>query len=127
MAALLVVTPWLREVRPQAFLFPPSHYVARTAAGGLLALLMLLSWAHVALPKRLRLLAVLHDPTAGRRLATAMLLLVLGGAGVLLLAWGAFGPARSEVAVTVAGASTLVVAHLWNWRRLRHRHAEPAA
>ena len=80
MAALLVVSPWLREVRPAAFLFPPSHYVARTAAGGLLTLLMLLSWAHVALPKRLRLLAVLHEPMAGRRLATAMLLLVLGGA-----------------------------------------------
>jgi len=35
MAALLVVSPWLREIRPAAFLFPPSHYVARTAAGGL--------------------------------------------------------------------------------------------
>ncbi|MBS0524001.1 MAG: hypothetical protein JSS04_10225 [Proteobacteria bacterium] len=80
MAVLLVVSPWVREVRPETFLFPPSHYVARTAAGGLLALLMLLSWAHVALPKRLRLLAVLHEPVAGRRLATAMLLLVLGGA-----------------------------------------------
>lgn len=80
MAALMVVSPWLREVRPATFLFPPSHYVARTAAGGLLTLLMLLSWAHVALPKRLRLLAVLHEPLAGRRLATAMLLLVLGGA-----------------------------------------------
>jgi hypothetical protein len=41
---------------------------------------MLLSWAHVALPKRLRLLAVLHEPSTGRRLSTAMLLLVLGGA-----------------------------------------------
>lgn len=80
MALLLAVSPWLREVHPQTFLFPPSHYVARTAAGGLLSLLMLLSWVHVALPKRLRLLAVLHEPVAGRRLATAMLLLVLGGA-----------------------------------------------
>ncbi len=80
MAVLLVVSPWLREVHSDTFLFPPSHYVARTAAGGLLTLLMLLSWAHVALPKRLRLLAVLHEPVAGRRLSTAMLLLVLGGA-----------------------------------------------
>jgi hypothetical protein len=80
MAVLLAVSPWLREVHPPTFLFPPSHYVARTAAGGLLTLLMLLSWAHVALPKRLRLLAVLHEPVAGRRLSTAMLLLVLGGA-----------------------------------------------
>ena len=80
MAVLLVICPWLREVRPAAFLFPPSHYVARTAAGGLLTVLMLLAWAHVAWPKRLRLLAVLHQPMAGRRLATAMVLLVLGGA-----------------------------------------------
>ncbi|HEY2873621.1 MAG TPA: hypothetical protein VGJ56_16980 [Reyranella sp.] len=80
MAVLLIVSPWLREVHSGTLLFPPSHYVARTAAGGLLTLLMLLSWAHVALPKRLRLLAVLHEPSAGRRLSTAMLLLVLGGA-----------------------------------------------
>jgi hypothetical protein len=80
MAVLLVVSPWLREVHTDTFLFPPSHYVARTAAGGLLTLLMLLSWAHVALPRRLRLLAVLQEPVAGRRLSTAMLLLVLGGA-----------------------------------------------
>jgi hypothetical protein len=79
MAALLAISPWLREVHPPSFLFPPSHYVARTAAGGLLVLLMLLSWAYVALPKRLRLLAVLHEPKTGRWLATAMLLLVLGG------------------------------------------------
>ena len=79
-AVLLVVSPWLREVRPEAYLFPPSHYVARTGAGGLLAVLMLLAWVHVALPQRLRLLAVLHEPATGRRLATAMLLLVLGGA-----------------------------------------------
>ena len=44
-------------------------------------------------------------------------LVVLGVMGVSLLAWGAFGPERSEVAFTVAGAFTLVVAHLWNWRR----------
>jgi hypothetical protein len=81
LAVLLAVSPWLREVRPAAYLFPPSHYVARTAAGGLLAVLMLLSWLHVAWPKPLPgLLSVLHEPPAGRRLATAMVLLVLGGA-----------------------------------------------
>jgi hypothetical protein len=86
MAALLVTTPWLREVRPAAFLFPPSHYVARTAAGGLLTVLMLLAWLHVAWPHfasyklRLRLLEILHHRMAGQRLATAMLVLVLAGA-----------------------------------------------
>jgi hypothetical protein len=79
-ALVLVVSPWVREVHPETYLFPPSHYVARTGAGGLLTVLMLLSWIHVAVPSRLRLLAVLHEPATGRRLATAMLLLVLGGA-----------------------------------------------
>jgi len=81
LAIVLALSPWLRVVRPAAYLFPPSHYVARTAAGGLLAVLMLASWLLVAWPTpRLRLLAVLHAPAVGRRLATAMLVLVLAGA-----------------------------------------------
>jgi hypothetical protein len=80
-AALLVASPWLREVRPAAFLFPPSHYVARTAAGGVLLALMLGAWLHAAWPKPgPALLAMLHQPAVARRLATAMFVLVLGGA-----------------------------------------------
>ncbi len=34
-AAVLVSTPWFRRIfNPEAMLFPPAHYVARTAAGG---------------------------------------------------------------------------------------------
>ena len=80
-AVLLVVSPWLREVRPAAFLFPPSHYVARTAAGGLLLALMLASWLYVAWPKPGPVLfAVMRQPAVARRLVTAMFLLVLAGA-----------------------------------------------
>jgi hypothetical protein len=80
-AVLLAVSPWLREVRPAAVLFPPSHYVARTAGGGLLFALMLACWFHVAWPKPgPALLEALHRPAVARRLSTAMFLLVLGGA-----------------------------------------------
>lgn len=80
-ALLLAASPWLREVRPAAFLFPPSHYVARTAAGGLLFVLMLASWLHVAWPKRgPALFTAMRQPAVARRLATAMFLLVLAGA-----------------------------------------------
>ena len=62
-------------------LFPPAHYVARTAAGGLLAVLLSAMWLHVAWPEaRWRLLAMLHRPVVARRLATAMFVLVLAGA-----------------------------------------------
>jgi hypothetical protein len=80
-AVVLAVSPWLREVRPAAFLFPPSHYVARTAAGGLLLTLMFASWLYVAWPKPgPALFATMRQPAVARRLVTAMFLLVLGGA-----------------------------------------------
>jgi len=81
-AIVLVATPWFRLfMNPEAMVFPPAHYVARTAAGGLLAALVIASWIHVAWPQaRLPLLAVLHRAAAARRLATAMFVLVLAGA-----------------------------------------------
>jgi hypothetical protein len=50
-AGLLAVSPWWREVHPPSILYPPSHYVARQAAGILLALLLggmwlLVAWRH---------------------------------------------------------------------------------
>jgi hypothetical protein len=76
-------------------------------------------WVHVVLIAFAAPLAMfaLSRRVHGRR--PPLGLVALGLLGVSLLAWGAFGPERSEVAVTVAGASTLVVAHLWNWRRSR--------
>jgi hypothetical protein len=39
-AGLLALSPWWRAVHPPSILYPPSHYVARQAAGILLALLL---------------------------------------------------------------------------------------
>ena len=80
-ALLLVIVPWLRPIRPEAFLFPPSHYVARTAAGCVLWALLVAMWIHVAFPdSRLALLACLRRPEVGRRLAAATFALVLAAA-----------------------------------------------
>ena len=73
--------PWLRPIRPEAFLFPPSHYVARTAAGCVLWTLLVAMWIHVAFPASpLALLAVLRRPEVGRRLAAATFALALAAA-----------------------------------------------
>ncbi len=79
---VLIATPWFRVIfGPEAMVFPPAHYVARTAAGGLLAALLVASWIHVAWPQAtVPLLAVLHRPETARRLAMAMFILVLAGA-----------------------------------------------
>ena len=80
--AVLASTPWFRQlVDPESMLFPPAHYLARSAAGGLLAVLLSAMWLHVAWPEaRWRLLATLHRPMVASRLATAMFVLVLAGA-----------------------------------------------
>lgn len=80
--AVLASTPWFRQfVGPEAMLFPPAHYIARSAAGGLLAVLLSAMWLHVAWPQaRWQLLAILYRPAVAQRLATAMFVLVLAGA-----------------------------------------------
>ncbi|HEY6982153.1 hypothetical protein [Reyranella sp.] len=80
-AALLLATPWLRHLAPQAMLFPPSHYVARTAAGWLMAAILVAMWLHVGWRRRPpRLLAELARPDVGRRLAGAATALLLAAA-----------------------------------------------
>jgi hypothetical protein len=78
-AAVLVATPWFRLIfNPEAMLFPPAHYVARTAAGGVLLAFLTAMWIHVAWRTRPpRLLDILRQPRVGRRLVTAMFMLVL--------------------------------------------------
>jgi len=81
-AALLMSTIWFRQLlNPEAMIFPPAHYVARTGAGGVLLAFLTAMWVHAvwrANPPRL--LAVLRDPLVGRRLVAAMLVLVLAAA-----------------------------------------------
>ncbi len=78
---VLMATPLFRLILdPEAMVFPPAHYVARTAAGGLLAVLLAAAWLHVAWPKTpLAVLAALYRPIVAQRLATAMVILLLAG------------------------------------------------
>ena len=46
-AAVLASTPWWRLLHEPSILYPPSHYLARQAAGMLLALLLACMWLHV--------------------------------------------------------------------------------
>ena len=78
LAVLLVAVPWVRPFRPEAFLFPPSHYVARTAAGCVLWAMLAAMWIHAGWRRRPpAVLACLREPAVGRRLATAMAVLVV--------------------------------------------------
>jgi hypothetical protein len=78
---LLVATPWLRELRENTYLFPPAHYVARTAAGGLLWLMLAGLWLFAAWRARPPLLFVtLREPAVGRRLSVALLALLAAAA-----------------------------------------------
>ena len=45
-------TPWYRLVYEHSILYPPAHYLARQAAGVLLAVLLGCMWLHVAWQRR---------------------------------------------------------------------------
>lgn len=72
----LSLTPWYRLVSDYSILYPPSHYLARQAAGLLLAGLLVGLWAHVAwrvAPPRV--LVVLREPGVARRLVASIFVL----------------------------------------------------
>lgn len=80
-ALLLGITPWLRDIDPEAMLFPPAHHIARTAAGGLVLAIAISMWLHAAW--RLRppgVLVEMRRPEIGRRLLGALMLLLLAAA-----------------------------------------------
>ncbi len=81
-AAVLVSTIWFRQiVNPEAMLFPPAHYVARTGAGGMLLAFLTAMWVQAAWRARPpRLLGILREPPVGRRLVASMFVLVLAAA-----------------------------------------------
>jgi len=80
-AALLAATLFARQLEPQSMLYPPAHYVARTAAGCVLWVLLVVLWLHRTWRTRPpALLGELRRPEIGRRLASAMLVLVLAAA-----------------------------------------------
>jgi hypothetical protein len=80
-AAALALTPWYRLLYEHSILYPPAHYLARQAAGLLLALLLACMWLHVAWQRTPpRVLEILRSPQVSRRLVAAMTVLVVAAA-----------------------------------------------
>ncbi len=76
-ALILAATPWARLVNPETILFPPAHYIARTAAGWLVAGLSIALWLYVGWRVGApRLLADLRRPEIARPLSAAMAVLL---------------------------------------------------
>jgi hypothetical protein len=80
-AIALALTPWYRLVYEHSILYPPAHYLARQAAGVVLAVLLGCMWLHVAWQRRPpEVFAVLRLPAVSRRLVLAMTALLLAAA-----------------------------------------------
>jgi len=80
-ALVLASTPWWRLLHEHSILYPPAHYLAREAAGLLLAVMLACMWLHVAWQRRPpRILVTLRLPTVSRRLVAAMAALVVAAA-----------------------------------------------
>ena len=79
--ALLASTPWWRLLHEHSILYPPAHYLAREAAGLLLALLIVCMWLHVAWQRKPpAVFAALRLPAVSQRLVAAMTVLVIAAA-----------------------------------------------
>jgi hypothetical protein len=79
--ALLASTPWWRLLHEHSILYPPAHYLAREAAGLLLALLIVCMWLHVAWQRKPPpVLGTLRLPPVSQRLVAAMTMLVIAAA-----------------------------------------------
>jgi hypothetical protein len=80
-AAALALTPWYRLLDHDSILYPPAHYLARQAAGLLLALLLVCLWLHVAWRRSPpAALVTLRSPAVARRLVAAMTVLTVAAA-----------------------------------------------
>jgi hypothetical protein len=79
--AVLASTPWWRLLHEHSILYPPAHYLAREAAGLLLAVLLACMWLHVGWQRRPpAVLATLRQPAVSQRLVAAMPVLVMAAA-----------------------------------------------
>jgi hypothetical protein len=79
--AALALTPWYRLLDPDSILYPPAHYLARQAAGLMLALLLAGLWLHAAWKERApAALTTLRLPAVSGRMVAAMTVLVFAGA-----------------------------------------------
>ncbi|MBY0323652.1 MAG: hypothetical protein K2X72_33355 [Reyranella sp.] len=80
-ATALALSPWYRLVYQHSILYPPAHYLARQAAGIVLAVLLVCMWLHVAWRQRPpEVFTILRLPAVSRRLVLAMTALLLAAA-----------------------------------------------
>ena len=79
-AMLLALSPWWRTVHAPSILYPPAHYVARQAAGMLLAALLAGMWLQVAYRNPPALFAVVRQPAVARRMVLLFGALAVAGA-----------------------------------------------
>ena len=79
-AVLLALSPWWRIVHAPSILYPPSHYVARQAAGMLLAALLVGMWLQVAYRNPPALFVVVRRPEVARRIVLLFGALAVAGA-----------------------------------------------
>jgi hypothetical protein len=80
-AAVLASTPWWRLLHEHSILYPPAHYLAREAAGLLLAAMLACMWLHVAWQRKPpAVFAALRLPAVSQRLVAAMTALVIAAA-----------------------------------------------
>ncbi len=79
-AVLLAISPWWRAVHPPSILYPPSHYVARQAAGLLLAALLVGMWIQVARRSPPAVFASVRSGGVARRMVLALAALTFAAA-----------------------------------------------
>lgn len=107
-AVLLALSPWWRVVHGPSILYPPSHYVARQAAGILLAALLAGMWMQVARRDPPQIFAVARQPEVARRMVLVLAALVAAGAVpdiALTRLWSGY---VERLRIVVDGSSGLV-------------------
>ena len=113
-------------------MFPPAHYVARTAAGCLLWALLVIMWAHVAWRRGApRLLDVLREEAVSRRLATAMVILVVAAAVpdiALTRLWSGYLDFYASVVRSHTGTVSVATlpGRVWPWWLFNQQWSVPA-
>jgi hypothetical protein len=132
-AIVLVSTISFREwLNPEAMLFPPAHYVARTAAGGLLWALLVAMWLHVTWrPSAPRFLVRLREAAESRRLAASLALLVVASAMpdiTLTRLWAGYLEYYRGVVTSQKGTISVDILpdRVWPWWLFNQQWSVPA-
>jgi len=79
-AVLLALSPWWQTVHAPSILYPPSHYVARQAAGMLLAALLVGMWLQLVYRNPPALFVVVRKPEVAHRMVLLFGALAVAGA-----------------------------------------------